>query len=102
MSDDTKKTEPAAHWGKLGRRQHYDTALPHNAKQAEICAIIFAGSRGSEFLDLLYAMTIDKRQRAGASDAELREAEAQRRLVAELETLRDKGIEAMAAAKKPD
>ena len=94
--------EPRAHWGRLHRRQRTDAAAVQSgqATPEETCAHIFAGPRGDDFLDLLYAMTIDKRCRAGASNEELREHEAQCRLVADLEKLRDQGLAAIAAARK--
>jgi hypothetical protein len=100
MTDTAKPVEPAAHWGRLERKQASVESPLRGDTDDETCAHIFAGPRGRDFLDLLYRLTIDRRQRAGATDAELREAEAQRRLVADLEAMRDRGLEALAKARK--
>lgn len=49
-----------------------------------------------ELLRVLYGLTIDSRCRPGATEAELREAEAKRHLVHRLETMREAGRMIMA------
>jgi hypothetical protein len=90
------------HWGEFRREQRSADAAPADeVTAADVCASIFTGASGKDFLRHLYAMTIDKRCRPGASEAELRELEAQRRLVAELERLRDEGLARRQAKAKP-
>lgn len=55
---------------------------------------------GQALLDWLRAEFIEKRNRPGASEAELRELEAQRYLVHRIEDMRDKGAAITAARAK--
>lgn len=80
-------------WGEFARRQA-DAPPPATAREdfADICARLLNGADGREFMRLLYEMHVDRRCRPGASEAELREAEAKRALVAEIEKARDEGL----------
>lgn len=60
---------------------------------AETCMRVFGSADGRDLLKHLYATYVDRRCRPGATEAELREAEAQRRLVHDLEKLRDEGAQ---------
>lgn len=84
-------------WQNLQRRQ---AARPQQAAAAtrsddETVAAVLSGGNGDQFLRILYAMTIDSRCRPGASEAELREAEAKRHLVHQIEQMRDRGLQSM-------
>jgi hypothetical protein len=56
-----------------------------------------SGGLGADLLEWLRSETIEKRDPADATDAQLRESEANRRLVAKIENMRDRGAEIAAA-----
>lgn len=89
-------------WGEFERRQSGPAAEASAERQSfdEICARVFTTPDGRDLLKYLYALYVDRRLPPQAPDAALREAEAQRRLVADLETARDAGLERMAARAK--
>jgi hypothetical protein len=81
-------------WGEFSRKQAGAApATGDTADFSETCMRVFTSPDGRDLLKHLYAEVVDARGRPQASDAELREAEAQRRLVFRLEQLRDEGIE---------
>lgn len=85
---------------KTRRRQQQETTEPaHENDDADICARALGGPAGRQLMALLYSLTIDKRNRPNAPESELRELEAKRRLVYDLERLRDKGLKR--ASEKP-
>lgn len=86
------------HTARNARRQ--SEAPPKEEDAADVCARLLITSDGREFLRHLYILFVDKRVRAHASEAELREAEAKRNLVYELERLRDLGLERAVASAK--
>ena len=90
-------------WNDFSRKQAAEPKVttPGEESDDDIVAAILSGPRGRDFLRVLYGLTIDKRCRPGATEAELREAEAKRHLVQTLEAMRDRGLEAKRAAQKP-
>ena len=74
---------------------------PQQAKLQQLCAHVFTAPNGRELMELLRKATIEHRMRSGASEAELREMEARRSLVFDLEKWRDAGIAALSKPKEP-
>lgn len=90
-----------ADWSEFDRRQR--ASSEPDAKRAsfeETCLRVFTSPDGRDLLQYLYALYVDRRLPPHAPEAVLREAEAQRRLVADLEKARDAGLERMAARPK--
>lgn len=88
-------------WSEFERRQVPAEASPQtNDTFEDVCARVFTSGDGRELLKHLYAQYIDRSCRPLASEAELREAEAKRALIRDLETRRDAGIQRAAQAKK--
>jgi hypothetical protein len=84
---------PRASWQALDRSQQPDAAAPTTDDTPEemVMRAVLIGP-GAEMLAWLRKEYIEKRNRAGASEADLRELEAQRALVHRLESMRDKGV----------
>ena len=84
-----------AHWGQFERKQRAATPGPSPERESfeDICARSLTTADGRELLRFLYEQYVDRRDRPGASEAELRESEAKRRMVFELEVARDAGLE---------
>lgn len=84
------------------RRQSSDEKQSDNHAEefSDVCARLLITADGKEFLKHLYALYIDRRNPAGCTDAALRETEAQRRLVHDLEKARDLGLERAMDKKK--
>lgn len=80
------------------RKQNVEPATEQDA--SDICARVLTSGDGKEFLRHLYALYVDKRCRPQATEAELREAEAKRQLVHDLEKLRDDGLKRAVEQKK--
>jgi hypothetical protein len=74
--------------------------LPSDTPE-ELVMRVLSGREGERFRDFLRAETIEKRNTPNASDAELRELEAQRRFVARLELMATRGAEISASRSKP-
>ena len=68
---------------------------------ADLCATVFTGGAGKELLAMMRKLTIERRNSANAPEAMLREFEAVRRFVAELERARDRGLELRSRKAKP-
>lgn len=99
----TKLPPPRESWEALQRVGGVQSAgaPPEDTAEELVWRAVSAGV-GADLLDYLRSITIEKRNHPGASEAELRESEAQRVLVHRLETMRDRGAEiasARAAAK---
>lgn len=67
----------------------------------ELCAAVFSAGSGPELLRLMRALTIDARAPTGASEAVLREREAVRNFVFEIERARERGLAETAKPKTP-
>lgn len=62
------------------------------ARFATLCASIFSVGVGKELMDMMRARYIERRVPPGASEAMLREAEAVRGFIFEIERARDRGL----------
>lgn len=85
---------PRASWESLSHAKPASEAIAVPAEDTPeemVMRAVLIGP-GAEMLAWLRKEYIEKRNRAGASEAELREMEAQRALVHRLETMRDRGI----------
>lgn len=78
-------------WNEFERRQR--RAAPAEDGAADLMLRVFTSKDGRALMEHLYAAYVDYRCRPGATEAELREAEAKRQVVYELEKLRDAAIE---------
>lgn len=81
------------------RRSKQGGELPTDTDE-ELVMRVLSGREGQRFMEFLRAETIEKRNRPNASDAELREMEAQRQLVARLELMAKRGAEIAASRSK--
>lgn len=67
---------------------------PDAHRYNDLCAAVFTSAAGKELMILMRARTIEMRSRPGAPEAELREHEAMRRFVADIETACERGLKA--------
>jgi hypothetical protein len=88
-------------WDDLRRPLERDTVRESGdvARFAELCAVVFAGGPGKELMEMIRARHVERRVPPGASEAVLREAEAVRGFIFELERARERGLEMLANAK---
>jgi hypothetical protein len=88
-------------WDDLGRPARPDAERESSdvARYAELCANVFSGGPGAELMKMMRARYVERRAPAGAPEAILREAEAVRGFIFELERARDRGNDAIAKAK---
>lgn len=97
-------TPPKASWENLQRPQRAARpALSDGDTPDELVWRAVSAGVGADLLAWLREEYIEHRDRPESSDAQLRESEAQRRLVRDLEKMRDRGAEiarAKAAAPK--
>lgn len=85
-------------WGEFEKpRARIPTANPFSIE--ECWARLLMSPDGQQALAWMREQTIEKRNRAGATEAEIRELEAQRRFVAEIENLNERGLKAMSERK---
>lgn len=99
MTDNRKP--PRESWEGLKRTYPQGTApdVP-DADTTEEMVMRAVSGPGQALLDWLRAEFIEKRNRPGASEAELRELEAQRSLVSRIETMAKKGAQITAERAK--
>lgn len=88
-------TEPAQHWGKLKSHKESAPVSESSDWEAEAFANCLNTPAGRQMMQILRSRTIERRARPQATEAELREMEAQRALVHDMEKERDRGIEVM-------
>lgn len=91
-------------WGEFEPRERsgLDEASRTAAEDFDVlCAQVFMGGVGRDLLKALRGMTIERRVPPNAPEAVLREMEARRRLVQDLEQARDRGLKTIAERKKP-
>lgn len=88
-------------WDEFDRGRQAEVSAPSadGRNFFELCAIVFSSGPGRELLAAMRARTIEQRTPANAPDTVLREAEAQRRFVADLELACARGAELLAAKK---
>ena len=96
-SEFEQERQARAEQEKLDRAQ----SNPLRDRYYELCAVVFAGGNGADLLKMMRAMTIERRSRPAAHEAHLREDEAVRRFVADLELARDRGSKLLADKSKP-
>lgn len=89
-------------WDDLRRRPEPDAAREASdvSRYAELCAVVFGGTgEGAELMKMMRARYVERRAPAGAPEAVLREAEAVRGFIFELERARERGLEMLASGK---
>lgn len=88
----TDEAPPRASWESLSRKPGEPAGpLPSDTIEEMVMRAVLIGP-GAELLAWLRKETIEKRNQPGASEASLRELEAQRALVQRLEVMRDRGV----------
>ena len=92
---------PAVSWEALSRpaAPQPDAAPPRNTPE-EMVMRALSGPAGRDFLQWLHKTYVEKSPRPQASDAELREDAACRRLVLDLERMNERGSEIAASRSK--
>jgi hypothetical protein len=87
----TEKAPPRESWEGLQQKP----AATANGNPDDDTMVLAATSSGAgqQLMEYLRRRYIEHRNRPGASEAELREAEACRRLVGDLEAMRDRAME---------
>lgn len=88
-------------WNDLQRSDQQQPARPSPSalRHDELCALVFSAGHGRELIDLLRARHVERRLPPGAPDAILREVEAVRGFILDLERARDRGLETIKNAK---
>lgn len=68
-------------------------------RYAELCSAVFTTGSGKDLMEMMRSRYVERRAPAGSSEAVLREMEAVRGFIFELERARDRGLEALGKAK---
>lgn len=75
-------------WAGLRRQE----AKPEPSELSELCGQTFGAGSGAKLLDLLHAMHVENVLADGASEAQLRAANARRALILEIEAATARGL----------
>ena len=93
MTDPKKPEPPRQSWDALQNRGSTVRPAGSTDGEDEIVMVAVTGAAGSRLMEWLRKTYIDHHCRPAASEAELREADACRRLVHRLEDMRDRALE---------